>query len=93
MNPTLQGFLVGLAFVVGLVAAGFVAYNAGLLDPIIEKIGVMLFKAKGMAEAKNLQARGLKAGDDVVDGQMEGNKQAQDVMEGAGSIGGLKKEL
>lgn len=39
MDSTLQGFAITLAVLTALFAAGFAAYNAGLLDPIIEKIG------------------------------------------------------
>ena len=86
---------------------------------------VHLFKAKAAAEAKALQAQGMKAGEDFVGckraqslqchlvigcghpfasrrntdrpvcplAQLRGNQQAQDVKEGLGMVGGLKKQL
>lgn len=44
------------------------AYVSGALDPVIEKIGIYFFKAKAGAEAKKLQAQGLKEGQDFVKG-------------------------
>ncbi|KAK2040282.1 hypothetical protein LZ31DRAFT_557975 [Colletotrichum somersetense] len=52
-----------------------------------------MFKAKAEAEKKKMQAQGMKAGQDFVDGQLKGNKQAADVADGIGSVGGLKKQL
>lgn len=84
-------------------------------------------KAKAEAEAKQMQAQGLKRGEDFVDckctaipalmpvllllcvvvaiarwlthlsfsllADLDGNKQADGIKEGLGSLGGLKKEL
>ena len=85
------------------------------------KNSVYLMKAKAEAEAKQLQAQGLKRGEDFLDckplssfqrnvvfphcgrallanpprlaAELEGNKQADDVKSGIGSLGGLKKSL
>ncbi|CAK7212531.1 hypothetical protein SBRCBS47491_001497 [Sporothrix bragantina] len=75
-------------FVIG---ATFFAYDQGYLDPLIEKFGVYLFKAKAKAEEKELEAKGLDAGTDFVKDQLDGVQQANDVKLGLGSIGGLKK--
>lgn len=45
------------------------AYTTGKLDPIIQKVGMMLFKAKAEAEKQKLQAQGLKEGQDFVSGK------------------------
>lgn len=53
--------------VAALIAIGLgVAYQQGTLDPIIEKIGIYLFKAKAKAEEKELQAEGKKEGEDFL---------------------------
>ena len=44
------------------------AYVSGALDPLIKEMGIFLFKAKAEAEAKKLQAQGLKEGEDFVKG-------------------------
>ncbi|CAI0653680.1 unnamed protein product [Colletotrichum noveboracense] len=92
-SSTTQSLLISLAIIVAVFAGGFFAYQQGMLDPIIEQIGVMMFKAKAEAEKKKLQAQGQKAGQDFVDDQPKGNKQAADVADGIGSFGGLKKQL
>ncbi|CAK7227025.1 hypothetical protein SCUCBS95973_006399 [Sporothrix curviconia] len=79
-----------IAFLASIVAVLF-AYEQGYLDPLIEKLGVYLFKAKAKAEEKELEAEGLQAGQDFVKGQLTGSQQATDVKLGLGSIGGLKK--
>jgi maltose-binding protein MalE len=58
-------------FVAILVAALAAAYQTGFLDPLIEKTGVFLFKAKAKAEQQKLQAEGLKEGTDFVTGKSE----------------------
>ncbi|KDN67896.1 hypothetical protein CSUB01_08103 [Colletotrichum sublineola] len=90
---TTKSLIVSLAVVVVVFIAGFFAYQQGMLDPVIEQIGIILFKAKAEAEKKKMQAQGMKAGQDFVDGQLKGNKQAADVADGVGSFGGLKKQL
>ncbi|WYZ45403.1 hypothetical protein EsH8_VIII_000719 [Colletotrichum jinshuiense] len=92
-TSTTQSLLISLAIVVAVFAGSFFAYQQGMLDPIIEQVGIMLFKAKAEAEKKKLQAQGMKAGQDFVDDQLKGNKQAADVADGIGSFGGLKKQL
>ncbi|OLN95632.1 hypothetical protein CCHL11_04890 [Colletotrichum chlorophyti] len=92
-TPTTQSLLISLAILVAVFAGGFFAYQQGMLDPIVEQIGVLIFKAKAEAEKKKLQAQGQKAGKDFVDDQLKGNKQAADVADGIGSFGGLKKQL
>ncbi|KAH8667377.1 hypothetical protein BGZ60DRAFT_528680 [Tricladium varicosporioides] len=69
------------------------AYIAGYLDPVIEEIGIMFFKAKAEAEAKKLQAQGMKEGQDFFKDELKGNMQAEDVRVGLGSVGGLKVGL
>jgi hypothetical protein len=45
------------------------AYTTGALDPIIEKIGVYIFKAEGKAEEKKLEVQGMKEGEDFLKGE------------------------
>ncbi|KAK1974219.1 hypothetical protein LZ30DRAFT_787155 [Colletotrichum cereale] len=92
-NSTTQSLVISLAVVVAVFVGSFFAYQQGMLDPVIEQIGIMLFKAKAEAEKKKMQAQGMKAGQDFVDDQLKGNKQAADVADGVGSFGGLKKQL
>ncbi|KAL3420074.1 hypothetical protein PVAG01_08573 [Phlyctema vagabunda] len=89
--------LVIVSAVVALIAVALGgAYVSGALDPIIEQIGFYLLKAKGEAEAKKLQAQGLKEGQDFVKGDLPGNQQANDAVKGGlddvkgGLGGGLK---
>ena len=44
------------------------AYIAGLLDPVIEQVGVMFFRAKAKGEEKKMEARGMKEGQDFFEG-------------------------
>lgn len=44
------------------------AYISGALDPLIEQLGVLFFKAKAETEVKKLQAQGLQEGEDFVKG-------------------------
>tara|TARA_R110002060_G_scaffold3457_4_gene5442 strand:- start:1016 stop:1237 length:222 start_codon:yes stop_codon:yes gene_type:complete len=46
------------------------AYTTGALDPVIEQMGIMFFKAKAEAEKKKLQAQGMKEGEDFMDGEL-----------------------
>lgn len=85
--------LVSLTTVVIVMAASWFAYDQGYMDPLIEKFGVYMMKAKAEAEAKQMQAQGLKRGEDFVDSDLKGNNQADEIKEGLGSLGGLKKEL
>jgi hypothetical protein len=53
-----------ISAVVAVVAIALTAaYMAGLLDPVIEEMGVMFFKAKAEAEANKMQAQGMKEGE------------------------------
>ena len=45
------------------------AYVSGAMDPVVEQIGIYFFKAKAQAEAKKLQAQGLKEGEDFIKGE------------------------
>lgn len=57
-----------IAVVIAIIAVALGgAYTQGYLDPVIEKIGIFLFKAKAEAEKKKLQAEGLKEGEDFLD--------------------------
>ncbi|KAI0158906.1 hypothetical protein BJ166DRAFT_317891 [Pestalotiopsis sp. NC0098] len=88
-----QSILVSLVIVCSILAGSYVAYEQGMFDPLIEKFGVMIFKAKAEAEKEKYEAEGLQAGEDFLDSQLKGNKQAREVISGVGPIGGLKKEL
>ena len=44
------------------------AYLSGALDPAIKEMGIFFFKAKAEAEAKKLQAQGMKEGQDFFKG-------------------------
>jgi hypothetical protein len=66
-STTTKGLLISLAVIVAVFVGAFFAYQSGILDPVIEKIGIYLFKAKAMAEKKKLQAQGMKAGEDFMD--------------------------
>lgn len=132
---TTYSLLSSLILVLALAAGGYFAYQQGYLDPLIEKVGVVVFRAKAAAEEKELQAEGMKAGEDFVDcksishlfsgaspgrrggrkcclaegrgygywglslltrsaaAQLKGNQQADEVKQGLGSIGSLKKDL
>ncbi|KAK1699711.1 hypothetical protein BDP55DRAFT_723362 [Colletotrichum godetiae] len=92
-TSTTNSLIISLAIVLAVLVGGTFAYQQGMLDPIIEQVGIMMFKAKAEAEKKKMQAQGMKAGQDFVDDQLKGNKQAADVADGIGSIGGLKKQL
>jgi hypothetical protein len=65
-SATTYSILSSLLIVLALTAGGYFAYQQGYLDPLIEKVGVLLFKAKAVAEAKEMQAKGMKAGEDFV---------------------------
>ncbi|EPE06041.1 hypothetical protein F503_02870 [Ophiostoma piceae UAMH 11346] len=94
---TLLYFIITLVLGVG----AFLAYEQGYANPLIEKIGdgklkrdrVYFFKAKAKAEQKALELKGEKAGEDFVNSQLDGSKQAGDVQDGIGAIGGLKKNI
>ena len=66
METTYQ-VLISLLTVLVVMAAGWFAYDQGYLDPVIEKIGVYMFKAKAKAQEKKMQAEGLKRGEDFLD--------------------------
>lgn len=63
---TAYSIITSLLIVLALTAGGYFAYQQGYLDPLIEKVGVLVFKAKAVAEAKEMQAKGMKAGQDFV---------------------------
>jgi hypothetical protein len=53
--------------VIAIIAVAIgVAYTTGAADPIIEQIGIWLFKAKAKAEEKKLEAMGQKEGQDFL---------------------------
>lgn len=59
-----------LSIVVAIIAIALgAAYSTGALDPVIEKIGIMVFKAEAKAEEKKLEAQGLKEGEDFLEGE------------------------
>ena len=56
--------------IVALIAVALgAAYMSGALDPVIEQIGIYLFKAEAKAEEKKLEAQGLKEGEDFFKGK------------------------
>jgi len=63
---TTYSLLTSLLIALALTAGGYFAYQQGYLDPLIEKVGVFVFKAKAVAEAKEMQAKGMTAGEDFV---------------------------
>lgn len=67
MVSTLVIVSVVIAFVAVALGA---AYQTGALDPVIEKIGIYIFKAEAKAEEKKLQAQGLKEGEDFFKGEL-----------------------
>jgi hypothetical protein len=62
-------YLILSAVIAFLAVALGVAYQNGALDPIIEKIGVLFFKAEAKAEEKKLETQGLKEGQDFLAGK------------------------
>jgi hypothetical protein len=59
-----------ISIIVAAIAIGLgAAYMAGMLDQVIEQIGIYLFKAEAKAEKKKLEAQGLKEGEDFVEGE------------------------
>ena len=62
-------YIIISAIVAFIAVALGAAYTGGALDPIIEQLGIMLFKAKAEAEKKKLQAQGMKEGEDFVSGK------------------------
>ncbi|KAI3398824.1 hypothetical protein diail_8515 [Diaporthe ilicicola] len=92
MDSTYQ-IAVSMLTVLLVLAGSYYAYDQGYMDPLIERLGVFMMKAKAEAEAKEMQAKGLKRGEDFADSELKGNKQAQDIKSGVGSLGGLKKSL
>lgn len=66
METTYQ-VLISLITIIAVMAAGWFAYDQGYLDPVIEAVGKIIFKAKAKAEQKKMEAEGLKRGEDFVD--------------------------
>ncbi|KAL2281659.1 hypothetical protein FJTKL_11539 [Diaporthe vaccinii] len=66
MESTYQ-LAISLLTVILVLAGSYFAYDQGYMDPLIEKFGVFMMKAKAEAEAKEMQAQGLKRGEDFVD--------------------------
>ena len=59
-----------ISIIIAAIAAGLGgAYMAGMLDQVIEQIGIYLFKAEAKAEEKKLEAQGLKEGEDFFEGK------------------------
>lgn len=56
-----------LLTVIFLMAATWYAYNEGYMNPLIEKVGVFMMRARAEAEAKEMQAKGLKEGGGLLD--------------------------
>ena len=61
-------YLIVSAIVAFVAIALGAAYMSGALDPVVEEIGIFFFKAKAEAEAKKLQAQGMKEGQDFFKG-------------------------
>jgi hypothetical protein len=67
---TMVSAILIVSIVIAVVAAALGgAYMAGMLDQVIEKIGIYLFKAEAKAEKKKLEAQGLKEGEDFFEGE------------------------
>lgn len=64
-----NAYLIVSAIIAIIAVALGAAYTSGALDPVIEQIGIFLFKAKAEAEKKKLQAQGMKEGEDFVSGE------------------------
>jgi hypothetical protein len=59
-----------ISIIVAAIAVGLgAAYMAGMLDQVIEQIGIYFFKAEAKAEKKKLEAQGLKEGEDFAEGE------------------------
>ncbi|RDW74112.1 hypothetical protein BP5796_07554 [Coleophoma crateriformis] len=87
MNDTLLIISITVAVIAIVLGA---AYMTGAADPYMEKVAIWVAKAKGVAEAKKLQAQGLKEGQDFVKGELAGNQQASAIAdEGLGALGGV----
>jgi hypothetical protein len=69
MVNTTNALLIVSAIVALIAVALGAAYMSGALNPVIEKIGIYLFKAKAKAEEKKLEAQGLKEGEDFFKGK------------------------
>ena len=70
MVDTTNTLLIISAVVAVLAVILGAAYTTGALNPVIEKIGVMFFKAEAKAEEKKLEAQGLKEGEDFFAGKL-----------------------
>jgi hypothetical protein len=64
-----NAYLIVSAVVAFIAIALGAAYMSGALDPVSEQVGIWFFKAKAEAEAKKLQAQGLKEGEDFMKGE------------------------
>ena len=59
-------YLIVSAIIAIIAVALGAAYTTGALDPVVEKIGVMFFKAKAKAEEKAMEAKGKQEGEDFL---------------------------
>jgi len=65
-----NNYAVIVPIIVAIIAIALgIAYQTGALDPIIEKIGVLYFKAEAKAEEKKMEAQGMKEGEDFLKGE------------------------
>jgi hypothetical protein len=59
-----------ISIIIAALAAAFGgAYMAGMLDQVVDKIGIYFFQAEAKAEEKKLEAQGLKEGQDFLKGK------------------------
>lgn len=65
-------YVIVSAVVAILAIALGIAYQTGALDPVIEQIGIMFFKAKAKAEEKKMEAQGKKEGEDFLSSTLSG---------------------
>jgi len=65
------------------------AYLTGMLDSYIKTAEFYILRVEAGAEAKKLQAKGLKEGEDFVAGDLKGNQHADELKKDLGGIGGL----
>jgi len=86
-------YLIISAIVAIIAVALGAAYTTGALDPVIEKIGVLFFKAEAKAEEKKMEAQGMKEGEDFLKGEISGNQKADMLNENLADMGKIKKGL
>ncbi|KAH6895457.1 hypothetical protein B0T10DRAFT_557671 [Thelonectria olida] len=85
MDSTVVAIVISLVVLVAAAAGGTYAYNAGHLDPIIEKIGKYMAKAKAEAALLDGQKQFAEKGVKVLGD--EGAEKTEAAQEAVGSVG------